>query len=469
MSFWLVVSLMTVLAAATVWWPLYRPARLAASATEMAVYQSQLVEIETDKTMGLIGANEAEAARVEVARRLLAATDAEDRKMSSPKPLPNTFWRHLFAALTLVALPLGSVGLYYELGSPSLATEPTRTEAQSAGQPVETMVARVEAHLQKNPDDGEGWQVLGPVYLRLGRYSDAVSAWSNAVRVLGESSEREANLGEAMVAEANGIVTPEARNAFIRAVALDSKSVSGRYYLGLFAQQDGHPQEAIKIWRDLIATASEGEHWVSDVRQAIARLEQKGSAPEKKGNEVQPDPKGPDAGPSAMIQSMVDRLAARLQQDGSDVEGWVKLVRSYRVLNDTAKASDAEANARQALANSPDKLAKLNASLKELGTASTDAPASSAEQISTSAAPSEHLGGVAAEAMVERLAERLRKSGSDAEGWLMLTRSYLTLGEKEKATAAIEAGRKALAGDAGKLTLFNAGLKRFDIKEQSGR
>lgn len=164
---------------------------------------------------------------------------------------------------------------------------------------------------------------------------------------------------------------------------------------------------------------------------------------------------------------MVDRLAARLKQDGSDIEGWVKLVRAYKVLNDSAKAAKAEADARQALAGDPDKLAKLNTSLKELDTADAKAPeaAPSLAQTAPAATPSEHLGGVAAEAMVQRLAERLKKSGSDPAGWLMLTRSYLTLGEKEKAAAAIEAARRALADEPAKLTQFNDALKHFNINE----
>jgi len=67
--------------------------------------------------------------------------------------------------------------------------------------------------------------------------------------------------------------------------------------------------------------------------------------------------------------------------------------------------------------------------------------------------------------MVERLAERLKKSGSDPEGWLMLTRSYLTLGEKDKATAAIRDARRALADDPNKLAQFNDALKHFKIAE----
>ena len=79
------------------------------------------------------------------------------------------------------------------------------------------LVGRVEAHLEQNPEDGRGWEVLGPVYMRLGRYDDAVKARKNVLRLLGPSAEREADLGEALTGAQNGIVTAEAKAAFDRA------------------------------------------------------------------------------------------------------------------------------------------------------------------------------------------------------------------------------------------------------------
>jgi cytochrome c-type biogenesis protein CcmH len=155
-----------------------------------------------------------------------------------------------------------------------------------------------------------------------------------------------------------------------------------------------------------------------------------------------------------MIRGMVDRLAARLKQDGSAVNGWLQLVRSYKVLGEPEKARAAAADARQALAGDPEKLQRLNAALQQLednAGAPTPAPAPN------EAAPMQD--------MVARLAERLKASGSNPEGWLMLVRSYATLGEKDKATAAISDARHALADDPGKLEQFNSALKHFSIGE----
>ncbi len=161
----------------------------------------------------------------------------------------------------------------FDWGRPSLppaAGDALQPEKQTQ---IENVVARVEVHLQSNPKDGRGWEVLAPVYMQLGRYSDLVTAWRNALALLGESADREANLGEALMAEANGVVTIEAKAAFVRAVTLDNTIVSARYYLGRAAEQDGKREEAAKIWRDLIAEAPAGAHWVNDVRAALARIE----------------------------------------------------------------------------------------------------------------------------------------------------------------------------------------------------
>jgi cytochrome c-type biogenesis protein CcmH len=171
----------------------------------------------------------------------------------------------------------------------------------------------------------------------------------------------------------------------------------------------------------------------------------------------------------AMIQDMVDRLAARLKQDGSDVEGWVRLVRSYKVLGEADKASAAAGDARQALAGDPVKLQQLDAALKELEAGNAVVAAAPAGRVpaemAAASAPPDHSQGVTMQSMVERLAARLKISGSDPEGWLTLVRSYATLGEKDKATAATSAARQALADDPDKLEQFNKALRNFKISE----
>ncbi len=469
MTLWLILALMTAAAIFAVVWPLVQSGKVVRSGSDVLVYRDQLDEVERDLAAGSIGKTEAEAARVEISRRLLTAADVAK---AEPAHLPaaTAWYRRTGIIVAVLLLTIGAGSLYLRIGSPGLASE--ALVAQRDGQPnrqagLENLVAKVEEHLQNNPRDGRGWEVLAPVYMQLGRYSDAVDAWRSALKFLGESADRQANLGEALMAQANGVITADAHAAFTRAVALDGTTVSARYYLGVAAEQDGKREDAAKIWHDLIADAPAGARWVSDVRTALARVEGKAAAPLPGPTPAQMAAAANEAPDqqAAMIQGMVDGLAARLKKDGSDLDGWVRLVRSYKVLGQPDKAQSAIADAQRALAGDPDKRQRLDIALKELETGTAAAPASPPVQPPNPAAASAQHDSDTTPAMVDRLAERLKKSGSDPDGWTMLIRSYLTLGDKDKAATAIKDARAALAGDPAKLQFFNEALQRFKIND----
>ena len=411
MTLWLLFIVMTAIAIAAVLWPLLRRPVGAAGGNDVAVYRDQLEELERDRVNGAIAGPEAEAARVEVSRRLIAAADAsaaESAAKSSAEPI----WRRRAVALAmLAAVPLCAASLYLTLGSPDLPDQPLAERlakvhagvpmtggGQNQEQSVEALVARVETYLEKNPDDGRGWEVIAPVYMRTGNYAGAAKARANALRLLGSSADREADYGEALVAAADGVVTAEAKGAFDRAIKLEAQNVSARFYLGLVAEQEGRKADAVAAWQALLADAPAEATWPDFVRRAIARAQ--GGPSVATGERPADHPPAPaarsttdvakalgmapaapaasaaPAGPAAdaaagpqgdMIRNMVARLADRLKQDGSDVEGWLRLVRSYLVLGDADKARAAAADARQALAGDADKLRQLNAGVKDLG------------------------------------------------------------------------------------------------------
>ena len=221
-------------------------------------------------------------------------------------------------------LTLGAAGLYLALGSPNLPGQPIpqrAAESRGDGNSIAALFARVEAHLAQNPDDGRGWKVIAPVYMRLGRYEDAAKARANALRLLEPTAQRQADLGEALVALDNGTVTPEAKEAFDAAIRLDPGNVSARFYQGLAAEQDGRREDAARIWRALLAEAPEDAQWAEVVRHALARLEfpQAGSTASPSTGVSTATPKGAPNAPTSsqdqMIRGMVERLAARLQQE----------------------------------------------------------------------------------------------------------------------------------------------------------
>lgn len=370
MALWFVLGLMTAAAVFAVLWPLGRSAPDQAEGSETLVYKDQLAEIDRDVAAGLIAAPEAAAARVEISRRLLNAVDgASDAASGASRTL-----RRAVAVLALVGLPVLAGAIYLPLGSPRLRDFPLaeRREPPSATEPLDRLVAQVEAHLEKNPTDGRGWAVLAPVLGRLGRNDDAVRAWRNAITFAGDSAERRADLGEAITAAANGVVTADAKAEFERAVALDADAAKPRFFLGLAAEQDGHPADAAAIWRTVLAIAPANAPWRPMVQAALARVG--GSAvPPAAGMPVPSDEAMAaasgmnEADRTAMIRGMVDRLALRLKDNSGDVEGWLRLVRAYMVLGDRDKAASAEGEARQAVGGDADRLRQLNDGLKSLG------------------------------------------------------------------------------------------------------
>jgi len=191
MTLWFVFTLMTAFAVFAVLWPLGRGTKPQREGNETTVYKDQLTEIERDVSAGLIGRSEAEAARVEISRRLLAAADAE---RVSPSPV-NTRLRRAVAVIALAGLPMIAVAFYLPLGSPRLPDFPLseRAPAPAASQPLDDLVAQVEAHLEKNPTDGRGWNVLAPVLAKLGRFDDSVRAYRNSITYDGDSAARRAD------------------------------------------------------------------------------------------------------------------------------------------------------------------------------------------------------------------------------------------------------------------------------------
>lgn len=376
MTLWFVFALMTAAAVFAVLWPLGRHTHRAGG-SEIVVYRDQLAEVDRDRQLDRIGPREAEAARIEISRRLLAAADSP-RAAAKPGAKAPAWVRRAAAVVALVALPAGAVALYLHIGSPDLPSQPLADRFDNTPQhrSIAAMVEEVQKHLQTHPDDGRGWEVLAPIYLRLGRYDEAVRARQKALDLLGETAQRQADLGEALVAQAQGIVTVDAGKAFKRAAALDPHNLKARFYLGLGAEQDGRPAEAAKVWRSLLAEAPKDAPWAKFVRAALERVDpgaRTASAAPAAGSpgptaaQVQAAAAMTPAQRQAMIHGMVARLAQRLKADGSDLDGWLRLIRAYMVLGERDKARSAAADARKAFAGDPDKLRQINDAAKGLG------------------------------------------------------------------------------------------------------
>ena len=361
MSLWLILAAMTALALVFVLPPLTRrrDGETARLGHDVAVYRDQLAEIDRDLEHGILSPAEADAARVEVQRRLLAAADGPAVAGAPTGPL-----RRIAALALAVVVPAGALLTYVAFGTPdapdrlaALRLAPTTT-ADSHGvelaQRIEDLVRRAEAE----PGNAAAWAELGAVLVAVGRPAEGAGAYSTAIGLGTPSAELQSVYGEALLLAAEGTVTPAAKDAFDAALAADPADPRARYYLGLGHYQAGRVRQALDAWVALEREASPGAPYlmVLDARITAVAAEA-GIDPETLGRRSPPagDGAGADAAADvaamsdderqAMIESMVERLAARLRDAPDDLDGWRRLALSYEVLGRTADARDAMSQA----------------------------------------------------------------------------------------------------------------------------
>lgn len=360
---WLIFAVFTAVAVVSVLWPLAKsPRGVARGEIDIALYKAQLAEIERDEAQHLVAPEDAQGAKAEAARRLIAADAAIE-----PPPAASRTRARLASVGVLIFVPVLALSLYATIGHPYMpdAPLPARLDASPAHMELAAAIARIEAHLAQHPDDGRGYEVLAPVYLRMGRAGEAVSAARAALRLLGETPARRALYGEALVATAKGVVTPEAKQSFEAAAAKDPSAAEPRFFLGLAAEQGGDRARAREIWSRLVAEAPEDAIWARALRERLAALGV-GPATTRDGLAAKIEAL-PEAGRMNAIRGMVEGLASRLAQNGQDLEGWLRLVRSYTVLHEPGKARSALIDAKRSLAGDPTALARIEALARELG------------------------------------------------------------------------------------------------------
>src|ERR1700731_3268768 len=360
---WLIFAVLTAAAALTVLWPLAKtPRGVARREIGIASYKAQLAEIERDEAQRLVAPEDAQGAKAEAARRLMAA----DAAIEPPLAASRTRAR-LVSVGILIFVPVLALSLYATIGRPDMPDAPlaARLEASPARMDLAAAIARIEAHLAQHPDDGRGYEVLAPIYLRMGRAGEAVNAARAALRLLGETPARHALYGEALVAAANGVVTPEAKQFFEAAAAKDPSAAEPRFFFRLAAEQERDKASARDIWGKLVAEAPQDAPWAQVRRERLAAL---GAGPETTQDGLAAKIEAlPEAGRMNAIRGMVAGLASRLAQNGQDLEGWLRLVRSYTVLREPGKARSALIDAERSLAGDPSAIARIEALARELG------------------------------------------------------------------------------------------------------
>ena len=382
MVLWIAFAFLTAAVLAAVLAPLARPTRqddIAGSSEtgSVAVYRDQLREIASDRARGALSAAEAEAAKLEVSRRLLASAARSERiepLASSSRTLLES--RHATIALaTAVIVPLVTLGLYLAHGSPVMPSSPfaARTDAAVEQAALASIISQVEARLREDPEQGKGWEALAPVYLKLGRFRDAANAYANAARLNGETVPLLAGRAESAMLASDGVVTEEARVAYEKILKLEPGRVEPRFWLAMAKEQDGRLADALAAYKALLAEAAADAPYrspltmrIQDVTAriaAIAGAAPAGPTPADMAAAAKLDPEQR----SQMIAQMVDGLAQRLKSNGRDLPGWLRLLNAYAVLDRKDDARAALAEARRNFDGDAGALAELSKAATTLG------------------------------------------------------------------------------------------------------
>jgi cytochrome c-type biogenesis protein CcmH len=390
---WMILTLMTVLAAVGLAIPLLRRRDAAQSrrANALTVLKAQMSEIEAQARSGAIDAPEAEALKTDLKRRVLAEGRQKD---ADARPLPERTL--LVVALSVVAIvTLAGTGLYLTIGRPdvpstsALANEENAESAGADGHPqggVDAMIAQLETQMRQRPDNAEGWRMLGWSYLQTGRNAEAAEAYGRAATLDPGNADYLSAQGEATVLAAEGQVTPAAEAIFRKALSADAADPRARYYLAVGKDQRGDQAGAMADWIALLKSAPPGAPWEPEVRSFVERVAADRGVdlsarlpPPAQAAALDSAPKGPTAAQIAeaqtlsegdratMVEGMVAGLAERLKQNPRDRAGWERLIRARMVLGQTEQAAADYRAARQAFAGSPSDQAALQTTARQLG------------------------------------------------------------------------------------------------------
>ena len=266
------------------------------------------------------------------------------------------------AAIAAVLLAAGIIG-YRLIGSSPAVEEP-------AGQ------------------SAEYWQQQGLMLFEQGRFAEAADAYRRATDADSDSAVLWSSLGEALVmASEHDPMPPGARDAFRKAVSLDRQDPRARYFLAVEKDLAGDHEGAISDWLALLADTPNGAAWETDLQRTIEQVGQINSIDVASRIEAvasnrpaAPPPMAAIPGPSQeqlaaasslrpaeqqeMAEGMVARLAARLESEPGDVDGWIMLMRSYQTLG---REGEARTALKTALAANPGERQKLQAAAATLG------------------------------------------------------------------------------------------------------
>ena len=332
-------------------------------AAERAIFTDQILEIDRDEARGLIGAEEAKAARTEIQRRLVASLKRQERGVRTSGSSKTV------VVLLALTVPVSAVAFYITRGAPMIpsVTLTDRAEERQRAQDVAALAAQLKARLEAEADGGrsDGWVLLGQTYLRMERFEDAAEAFAVVTERTDATSVVWSLYAEALILAEEGRVTPEAQNAAERAYTLDPMNPAASYYSALALEQAGQPEEAHDLLLERLGRSPEMAPWkevfaaqANRIAESLGRdpviVSSAPAAPGPSAADVEAAADMTTEDRAAFIRSMVARLAARMEETPEDIDGWMRLGNAYRVLGEIDESRAAYLSAQALLAGRPD-------------------------------------------------------------------------------------------------------------------
>ncbi len=286
-------------------------------------------------------------------RLLVTLSDLEQRQTAKTSSKGGKW----LAIILVVVIPLASFATYMVVGRPDLAMfDPEDSISPEARE----MIAMAEDKLKQNPNDANGWAALGQTYLNTGQPEKAIRALGKAVE-LEPSDDNRLSLAEARFTSAGLERDNEAMAILADLFKSQPNNPRIRFYLGLQAVRDRKMGAAKALLRDMFAPANMMEPWYPGTKARLeAELSRMGATLADLDIETNSGPTQGDVAAAndmseedrqAMIEGMVQGLAAQLEQNPQDIRGWVRLIRSYDVLD---RKEDFLAAIDRAMAANPD-------------------------------------------------------------------------------------------------------------------
>ena len=255
--------------------------------------------------------------------------------------------------------------------------------SQIAQRGVDDSIAKLEQKLANNPEDAEGWRMLGWSHFNIGAYLKAAEAYRKATQLSPNNADYWSSLGESLVQEATGPFADEAVAAFRRALAIDPQDPRARYFLGVQKDLIGDSKGAINDWIALLNDTPKGAPWEQGVRDTLEKVAREhkidvsgrmvASAPTRMPSSPATDAiPGPTASQlaqasslplsqqQAMVSQMVESLERKLAADGKNEAGWLRLMRARMVMGQADKARQARDKALQRFQADKAAVARIN-------------------------------------------------------------------------------------------------------------